>query len=66
MPFGLTNAPATCQRYVNDTLSEFLDILCVCYLDDILIYSKNLEDYDKQVRKVLDKLNNAGLHVKPQ
>ena len=39
MPFGLTNTPATCQRFVNDTLREYLDIFCICYLDDILIYT---------------------------
>ncbi|MBN6743027.1 RNA-directed DNA polymerase, partial [Acidithiobacillus sp. MC6.1] len=36
MPFGLTNAPASCQRLVNDTLHEYLDIFVVAYLDDIL------------------------------
>ena len=66
MPFGLTNAPATCQRFVNDTLREFLDVFCVCYLDDILIYSDNLEDHRKQVKAVLAKLHEAGLFVKPE
>jgi len=37
MPFGLTNAPATAQRFINDTLREYLDIFCICYIDDILI-----------------------------
>ena len=45
MPFSLTNAPAICQLYVNDTLREFLDIFCVCYLDNILIYSETLEEH---------------------
>ena len=66
MPFGLTNAPATCQRFVNDTLREFLDIFCVCYLDDILIYSNNLRDHLRQVKAVLTKLHAAGLFVKPE
>ena len=66
MPFGLTNAPASCQQYVNDTLKEFLDIFSVCYLDDILIYSKNLEDQNQQGRNVLEKLYDAGLYVKPE
>ena len=66
MPFGLTNAPATSQRFVNDTLREFLDVFCVCYLDDILIYSDNLEDYHKQVRRVFNKLLDAGLYVKSE
>ena len=59
MPFGLTNAPTTCQRFVNDTLQEFLNVFCVCYLYDILIYSDNLKDYYKQVRQVLNKLLDA-------
>ena len=37
MPFELTNAPATYQRFVNDTLREFLYVFYVCYLDEILI-----------------------------
>ena len=64
MPFGLTNAPATCQRFVNDTLREFLDVFCVCYLDDILIYSDNVQDHRKQVQAVLEKLHGAGSFVK--
>ena len=66
MPFELTNAPATCQRFVNDTLREFLDVFCVCYLDDILIYSDNLQGHRKQVKAVLEKLHVAELFVKPE
>ena len=66
MPFGLTNAPATCQRFVNDTLREFLDVVCVCYVDDILIYSDNLQDHRKQAKAVLEKLHVAGLFVRPE
>ena len=68
MPFGLTNAPATAQRFVNDTLREYLDQFCVVYIDDILIYTKSgvLEDYQDQVRKVLIKLREAGLFIKPE
>lgn len=64
MPFGLTNAPATCQKYVNEVLAEYLDLFCVCYLDDILIYSPDQESHNQHVRKVLTKLALAGLFVK--
>lgn len=64
MPFGLTNAPATCQKFVTEVLSEYLDLFCVCYLDDILIYSESQEEHDQHVRKVLYKLAMAGLFVK--
>jgi hypothetical protein len=40
MPFGLTRAPATFQRFINDSLRNYLDQFCSVYLDDILIYSK--------------------------
>jgi len=53
MPFGLTNAPASFQRWMNEILSEYLDIFCVSYLDDILIFSQNLEDHRKHVRTIL-------------
>ena len=45
MPFGLTNSPATFQAYINKALSRLVDAICVVYLDDILIYSENLEDH---------------------
>jgi len=66
IPFGLTNAPATAQRFMNDTLREYLDIVCVCYIDDILIYSRTLKEHRQQVRKVLQKLKEAGLFIKPE
>lgn len=56
MPFGLTNAPVTFQAIINDTLREYLDVFCTAYLDDILIYSETLEEYQEHVEKVLKKL----------
>jgi len=66
MPFGLTNAPATAQRFMNDTLHKYLDIFCVCYIDEILIYSRNRKEHKQLVRKVLQKLKEAGLFIKPE
>ena len=64
MPFGLTNAPASFQRWMNEILSEYLDIFCVAYLDDILIFSQNLEDHQKQVRTILRRVEETGLMLK--
>jgi hypothetical protein len=52
MPFGLTNAPAIFQHLMNDVFWEFLDNFVVCYLDDILVFSKNEEEHINHVRLV--------------
>ena len=41
-PFGLQGAPAAFQRYVNQTLGDYLDVCCTAYLDDILIYTNQV------------------------
>lgn len=64
MPFGLTNALAIFQHMMNNIFREFLDDFVVCYLDDILIYSKNPEDHERHVRLVLQKLRDSGLYAK--
>ena len=66
MPFGLCNAPASMQRLINNTLREYLDVFCIAYLDDILIYSKSMEDHVKHVKMVLQKLEERALLVKPE
>ena len=63
MPFGLVNAPAIFQRMMNIILREFLDHRVLVYLDDILIYSDNMEDHIKLVQKVLDRLEQHDLAV---
>ena len=64
MPFGLTNAPASFQAYANDCLREFLDVFCVVYLDDVLIFSDTLEEHVGHVKQVLSRLRKYGLTCK--
>jgi hypothetical protein len=61
LPFGLCNGPASWQRYMNSLMPEFLDEFVTIYLDDLLIYSENLDSHIQHVRKVLLKLRAAGI-----
>ena len=56
MLFGLTNILVLFQRFINKVLGELLNIFIIAYLDDILIFLKNLEEHKQHVKQVLRKL----------
>jgi hypothetical protein len=64
MPFGLTNAPASFQWWMNKILSDYLDVFCIAYLDDILIYSNNLEQHRQHIYLILKRVEEVGLILK--
>ena len=64
MPFGVTNAPATFQRMMNEIFKDELDSFVLVYLDDILIFSKTLEDHIQHIRRALEKLREAKLYAR--
>ena len=64
MPFGLANALATFQGFINYALQDLLDICCITYLDDILIYSDNDAEHVEHVWAILKCLQEYGLYVK--
>ena len=66
MPFGFCNAPATFQRWIsNRTLQRFIDRCCIVYLDDVLIYSDNLEQHKRDVQNVINSIYQSGMRLKP-
>ena len=65
MPFGLCNAPATFQRLMQNCLSELNLTYCLIYLDDVIVYSKTLEEHLLRMRVVFDRIREAGLKLKP-
>ena len=64
MPFGLTNAPATFQCLMETCLGEIHLKWCIIYLDDIIVFSKTLEEHFETLRGVFEKLSAAGLRLK--
>ena len=64
LPFGLTNAPATFMHLMHSIFREQLDDFIVIILDDILVYSQDLEGHVTHVRKTLEILWQNQLYVK--
>ena len=56
MPFGLANALAAFMDLMNRVFHDFLDQFVVVFIDDILVYSKSLEEHEDHLRRVLQKL----------
>jgi hypothetical protein len=51
------------QAYINKALSGLVDVICVVYLNNILIYSENLEDHRQHVREVFERLRRFSLYA---
>ena len=64
MPFGLTNAPAAFMNLMNRVFQPFLDRFVIVFIDDILVYSKTIEEHEEHLRTVLQTLREKKLYAK--
>ncbi|UYV72153.1 hypothetical protein LAZ67_9001970 [Cordylochernes scorpioides] len=61
MPFGLCNAPATSERMIDNVLRGLKWDMCLCYLDDIVVYGSIFKEHLTRLYKVLRCIQQAGL-----
>ena len=66
MPFGLNNAASTFQRTMELALQGLQWETCLIYIDDIIVFSTNFEQHIHRVREVFDRLQKAGLKLRPE
>ena len=64
MPFGLTNVPAIFMDLMNRVLREYLDRFIIVFIDDILVYSPNVEEHTEHLTLVLQRLREEQLYAK--
>jgi hypothetical protein len=64
MSFGLTNAPAHFMYLMNSVFMPELEKFVMVFIDDILVYSKSVEDHEGHLRVVLQRLWDHQLYAK--
>ncbi|KAG1946284.1 interleukin-1 receptor accessory protein-like 1-A [Pimephales promelas] len=66
MPQGVTNAPSTFQRLMEKCMGDMNLKEVVVFLDDLIVFSRTLEDHEARLTKVLNRLKEYGLKLSPE
>ena len=64
MPMGLASTPATFQRPMQATMSDFAFQFLLVYLDDLLVYSKTFDEHMEHLERLLQRVTETGLKLK--
>jgi hypothetical protein len=65
MPIGLCNAPVTFQRLMDVILAGVSFEACLVYLDDIIVFSKDIATHLERLEMLFERLRRANLKIKP-
>ena len=63
MSFELTNVSIIFQIYINKVLKRLINVICVIYLNDILIFNENSTKHRLHVQRILKRLKNYELYI---
>ena len=63
MSFELCNALSNFQNYINKIIHEYLDMFCLVYLNDVLIYNNDENEHTDQILKIFHQLQKQDLHL---
>lgn len=66
MPQGVTNAPSTFQRLMERCMGDLHLKEVLVFLDDLIIYSDTLEEHERRLLRVLNRLREYGLKLSPE
>jgi len=61
--FELTNESSSFQNFINNTLHDFLNVFCIMYMNDILIYSNSKKKHTQHVHQILKRLKVVELQI---
>lgn len=63
MPQGVTNAPSTFQRLMEKCMGELHLREVLVFIDDLIIFAPTLEEHERRLMRVLNKLKEYGLKL---
>ena len=65
MPFGLKGAPFTFQQLMHSVLRKILYKYCLCYIDDVLVFSKNVKEHMDHLSEIFQRFRDSNLKLHP-
>ena len=65
IPMGLINTPITFQAIINHILHDLLNNEVLMYINNILIYTKTIKEYNRLVLDILERLRRNNLAIAP-